>query len=63
MFGYYPEPAKSFVICPKADEDAAKAAFSALNLPVQYCRGHRYVGGYMGSLAMRDRWIEPQVEQ
>ncbi len=55
MFGYLPEPEKSFVICPLADEEAAKAAFTAENLPVKYCRGHRYVGGFVGSKAMRDR--------
>jgi len=62
-FGYHPEPEKSYVICPLAAEAAAKAIFDAANLPVQYCRGHRYVGGYVGSNAMRDRWVEPMVEQ
>ena len=26
-FGYYPEPEKSYVICPRADEADARAAF------------------------------------
>ena len=25
--------------------------------------GHRYVGGYVGSLTMCNRWIGPKVEQ
>ena len=51
-FGYHPEPAKSFYICLLADELEAKEAFSSMNLPVKFCRGHRYVGGYIGSKAM-----------
>ena len=62
-FGYHPEPAKSFYICPLADELEAKAAFASMDLPVKFCRGHRYVGGFVGSKAMRDRWVEPMVEQ
>ena len=38
--GYFPSPAKSFVICPRASEPAAKAAFNAADLPVQFSRGH-----------------------
>ena len=63
MFEHLPEPEKSYVICPKADEENARAAFQALDLSVKYCRGHRYVGGYVGSTAMRDRWITPQVDK
>ena len=62
-FGYFPEPEKSFAICPLATEAAAKAIFEAEGLPVNYCRGHRYVGGYVGSTAMQDRWVEPMVEK
>ena len=62
-FRYHPEPAKSFYICPLADELEAKAAFASLDLPVKFCRGHRYVGGFVGSKAMRDRWVEPMVEK
>ena len=62
MFGYFPAPAKSFYICPLATVAKAKAAFSAAGMDsVKDCRGHRYVGGFAGSMAMRDRWIEPKV--
>ena len=38
-----------------------KDVFTAEGLAVQTCRGHRYAGGYVRSLAMRNRWIEPMV--
>ena len=62
MFGYFPEPEKSFLICPLATEPPAKTAFMEHDLPVHFVRGHRYVGGHVGSVAMRDRWIGPMVE-
>ena len=61
MFGYYPEPEKSFCICPLATEAAAAATFETANLPLKFSRGHRYVGGFIGSTAMKDRWVEPMV--
>ena len=62
-FGYFPEPEKSFAICPLASEEDVKTTFHAQGLKVKTCQGHRYVGGYVGSLAMCNRWIEPKVEQ
>ena len=62
MFGYLPEPEKSFVICPLASEEGVLTAFGSEGLDVKACRGHRYVGGYVGSLEMRNRWIGPKVE-
>jgi hypothetical protein len=63
-FGYHPEPEKLHYICPLADEAAARAAFEAEGYTkVSFCRGHRYVGGFVGSKAMRDRWIEPKIEE
>ena len=53
-FGYFPEPEKSIAICPLATEAEVKTAFAAEGLAVKTCRGHRYVVGYMGSLAMRN---------
>ena len=54
MFGYYLEPEKSFAICPLAVEQEVKDVFNAEGLAVHTCRGHRYVGVYVGSLAMRN---------
>ena len=60
-FGYHPEAAKSYFICPLAEEEEAKEIFAEEGLDIQYSRGERYVGGYIGSTAMKDRWIEPKV--
>ena len=40
MFGYYPEPEKSFAIFPLAVEGEVKEVFNAEGLAVQTCRGH-----------------------
>ena len=62
QFGYHPEPEKSFVICPLADQAGAKLAFEAKGLAnLQYVRGHQYIGGYVGSLEMKDRWLDQMV--
>ena len=61
--GYFPAPAKSYVVCPRAFESVAKAAFDAADLPVQFSRGQRYVGGFVGSTSKRDRWLAPLVEK
>ena len=57
MFGYLPEPEKSFAICPLASEEGVLAAFATKGLDVKACRGHRYVRGYVGSMKMRNRWV------
>ena len=61
MHGYFPEPEKSYAICPEALMVSARSTFIANNLPVSFVSGHRYVGGHVGSRAMRDKWIAPQV--
>ena len=43
MFGYLPEPEKSFAIYPLASEAKVLAVFVAENLEVKACWGHRYV--------------------
>ncbi len=63
MFGYFPKPEKSVLICPLANEAMTKDAFAEAGLEkVKYCRGHCYSGRFIGSGAMRDRWIEPKVD-
>ena len=39
-FNYFPEPEKSFSICPLALEAEVKASFEAEGMPVKTCRGH-----------------------
>ena len=63
MLGYFPESEKSFAICPLATETEVKTAFAVEDLAVKTCRGHRYVYGYVVSLAMKNRWIKPMVEK
>ena len=62
MFGYLPEPEKSFAIFPLASEEGVLDAFRSKGLDIKACRGHRYVGGYVGSLEVRNRWIGPKVD-
>ena len=63
QFVDFPEPEKSFAICSLATEAEVKTAFAAEVLTVETCRGNRYVGGYVGSLPMRKRWVEPIIEE
>ena len=60
--GYFPEPEKSYVVVPEADEAAAKTAMADDGLTMRYTRGHRYVGGFVGSAASEEAWIKPQVD-
>ena len=41
----------------------ARPIFAEADLPVQFFRGHRCVGGFVGSRAMQDWWVEPMVEK
>jgi len=59
--GYYPSPSKSWYICKAEDEAIARAAFEALDLQIQYTRGHRYLGGFMGSEATKNEWLGEQL--
>ncbi len=61
--GYFPEPAKSYHICPKEEEAEARAAFEAAGIQVNFCRGKRYVGGFVGSEAMLERCLDPKVKK
>ena len=61
-FGYIPEPTKSYFICTQKDEAAAKSIFKELGLDIKYTRGHSYVGTFIGSNVMRDRWLQPKID-
>jgi hypothetical protein len=59
--GYFPEPAKSYHICPKEEEAEARGAFEEAGIEVNFCRGKHYVGGFVGSEAMLELWLNPIV--
>ncbi|KAL7447678.1 hypothetical protein ACHAXS_000063, partial [Conticribra weissflogii] len=63
FFGYYPNPGKSWHICDEEDEDDARAAFEAAGLDVQFTRGQRYVGGFIGSDTTRKDWLAPKIQE
>ena len=61
--GYFPEPAKSYHICPKEVEAEARAAFEEAGISVNFCHGKHYPGGFVGSEAMLERWMDPKVKK
>jgi hypothetical protein len=48
---YFPEPGKSWYICKVEDEAVAWQVFEANDLDIQFSRGQRYLGGFIGSNA------------
>ncbi len=67
--GYYPEPDKNkthyVCICMPQDEEAAKAAFEAADIPdLNYGRSRRYLGGVYGDAAedVMVRYLELEIE-
>jgi hypothetical protein len=61
--GYFPEPAKSYHICPKEEEAEARAAFEEAGIEVNFCQGKRYVGGFVSSEVMLEHWLDPMVKK
>jgi hypothetical protein len=61
--GYFPAPQKSYHICPKAEEAEARATFEAAGLHVNFYHGKCYMGDFVGSEAMLERWLDPKVRQ
>ncbi len=61
--GYFPEPTKWYHIFPKEEEAEARAAFKEAGLRVNFCRGKRYVGGFVSSEAMLERWLDSKVKK
>ena len=63
FFGYFPNPGKSWYVCDAVDEDEARAAFDAAGLDIQFSRGQRYVGGFIGTEDTRQEWLKPMIQQ
>ena len=61
--GYFPEPAKSLFISDTPEQEAgANRAFAAEGPVLNFVRGHRYLGAYLGPQAELKAWVKPQVE-
>ena len=58
--GYFPKPLKSIVVCHEARMDQAKANLARFKF--QYCDGHRYVGGFIGTEEAKAKWLEPKIQ-
>ena len=58
--GYFPEPAKSIVVCTESAETAARAAFTDFHF--KYCHGAHYVGGFIGTQHKLDMWLQPKID-
>jgi hypothetical protein len=61
--GYFTSAPKSWVVCTKEDEGNTREIMESNNINIQYTRGTRYVGGFVGSPNLEDEWIVPQVRK
>jgi hypothetical protein len=59
VYGFFPEPSKSILIVRAHSRTRAKSIFDDLGCKVQ--TGSRYLGGYIGSKADRELWIQEKV--
>ncbi|KAL7525951.1 hypothetical protein ACHAXR_001236, partial [Thalassiosira sp. AJA248-18] len=62
-YGYFPEPDKCWYICKAEDEAVAKAAFQQHGLNINYTRGRRYLGGFIGSAETKHQWLGEMVSK
>ena len=61
-YGYFPKPEKSFHVCKEVDEEVAMEEFQSRGLDVQFVRGHRYLGGFVGSKELKEQFVTSKVE-
>ena len=61
-YGYFASSEKSWYVCKGEDEAEAKAAFAAQGLEIQFTRGHRYLGGFLGSASSKEAWVKDKVD-
>ncbi|KAL7533156.1 hypothetical protein ACHAXR_005075, partial [Thalassiosira sp. AJA248-18] len=62
-YGYFPEPDKCWYICKAEDEEVAKGAFQQFGLNINYTRGKRYLGGFIGSAETKNQWLGGMVSK
>ena len=61
--GYFPEPAKPlFISDTLGQEEAVKREFAKEGLVLNFTRGSRYLGAYLGPQKELEAWVKPQVE-
>ena len=62
MFGYFPKPAKSWLIVKPQYLDKAKAMFNGLNINIT-TDGHAYLGSFIGSEAGKSAYMKDQIQE
>uniref|UniRef100_A0A146KS76 Uncharacterized protein n=1 Tax=Lygus hesperus TaxID=30085 RepID=A0A146KS76_LYGHE len=60
-WGYYPEPAKSYLIVKPGLEERAAEVFQDLN--IQIVQSHRYLGGTIGPLSAQEEFVSGKVAE
>ena len=60
-YGYHPSPEKSYYICKAKDEPVARQAFESRGLAINFSRGRRYLGGFIGSGKAKDEWLGEKI--
>ena len=61
-FGYFPEPTKSVLVARPIEADSAEVYFNLQHrFGFQISDGHRYLGGFIGSLSSRDTWLQSRL--
>jgi len=61
-YGYFVQPEKSFHICTAEQEQHSRLIFSNNNLKLNYVRGHRYLGGFLGDESEKIKWLQPKID-
>ena len=62
MFGYFPKPAKSWLIVKPQHLAEAQEMFSILNINIT-TDGHAYLGSYIGSDAGKSTYTKDQIKE
>ena len=60
-YGYFADPSKLYYICKGEDEAVARTEFEKLGLEINFSRGERYLGGFIGSGATKEKWLGEMV--
>jgi hypothetical protein len=60
-YGYFVDPSKSHYICKAEDEAEARLEFERIGADINFSRGERYLGGFIGSGAAKKRWLGEMV--